>query len=158
MPAFMPTFMTEIAGLVAVLAAGLFAGAAVYVSVAEHPARMECGTELAATEFVPSYHRAAVMQVALVVIATAAALARWLAAGGALWLWGGLCIFAAIPYTLVVIRPTNKRLLDPARDPRSAETHAQLVAWARLHAVRTLLGLAASVLLLAALRHPLLHP
>lgn len=143
--------MTDIAGLVAVLASALFAGAAVYVSVAEHPARMECGTELAATEFAPSYRRAAVMQVALVAITTVAALVRWWAAGGALWLAGALCIFAAIPYTLVVIMPTNKRLLDPGRDRGSAETQALLVAWGRLHAVRTLLGLVASVLLLAAL-------
>jgi hypothetical protein len=47
----------------AILAALLFTGAAIYINLAEHPARMECGSELAATVFGPSYRRAAVMQV-----------------------------------------------------------------------------------------------
>jgi hypothetical protein len=48
---------------VAVLAAVLFTGAALYINLVEHPSRMECGTQLAATVFGPSYRRAAVMQV-----------------------------------------------------------------------------------------------
>ena len=54
--------MRQIAEFIAVLACGLFAGAAVYLSLVEHAARVECGTELAATEFAPSYRRATVMQ------------------------------------------------------------------------------------------------
>jgi len=141
----------EIAGPVAVLAAALFAGAAVYVSLVEHPARMECGAELAATEFGPSYRRGAVMQASLAILGTVAGLGRFAAGGGPLWLWGGLAIFASVPFTLVVIFPTNKRLLEPGRDRRSVETRALLVRWGRLHAVRTLLGLASAALLVAAL-------
>ena len=37
--------------LIAVLACALFTGAAVYITFVEHPARMQCGVELAATEF-----------------------------------------------------------------------------------------------------------
>ena len=55
--------MRQIAEFVAVLACGLFAGAAVYVSLVEHPARMACGVEIAAAEFPPSYHRGTIMQV-----------------------------------------------------------------------------------------------
>lgn len=143
--------LIEIAGSVAVLAAALFAGAAAYVSLVEHPARMECGTELAATEFGPSYRRGAAMQASLALLGTVAGLACFTAGAGQLWLWGGLAIFAAIPFTLVVIFPTNKRLLEPGRDRRSAETRALLVRWGQLHAVRTLLGLASAALLVAAL-------
>lgn len=57
--------MRQIAELVAVVACSLFTGAAVYCSFVEHPARMECGTELAATEFPPSYRRASIMQAIL---------------------------------------------------------------------------------------------
>jgi hypothetical protein len=51
--------------LVATLCAGLFAGAAIYITLVEHPARLECGTDLAVTEFGPSYRRAAIMQASL---------------------------------------------------------------------------------------------
>jgi hypothetical protein len=54
---------------------------------------------------------------------------------------------AAIAFTLVVILPTNKRLLDPALDPGSAEAPALLARWGRLHAIRTVAGLVALLLL-----------
>ncbi len=63
--------MRPIAEFIAVLAGGLFTGAAVYISLVEHPARMECGVELAATEFAPSYRRAMVMQVSLAAVGAA---------------------------------------------------------------------------------------
>ncbi len=37
--------------MLSTLSAGLFAGAAIYISLVEHPARLECGTGLAITEF-----------------------------------------------------------------------------------------------------------
>ena len=140
--------MYEITGTVALFACALFAGAAAYVSLVEHPARMESGLSTALAEFVPSYRRASVMQASLAVLATLGGLARWALGGGAVWLVGAACIFAVIPFTLVVIMPTNKKLLDPRRTPGDAETARLLATWARLHAVRTLLGLAATVLFL----------
>jgi hypothetical protein len=71
-----------IAGLVATLAAGLFAGAAFYLTFVEHPARVSCGSALAVTEFAPSYKRAAVMQVSLAVVSAAAGIVRWAQQGG----------------------------------------------------------------------------
>ena len=47
--------------LLTVLCAGFFAGAAIYINLVEHPARMSLGTAFAVKEFGPSYHRAAVM-------------------------------------------------------------------------------------------------
>jgi len=49
--------MALIAALIASLAAGL-AGAAVYLTFVEHPARVSCGSALAVTELGPSYKRA----------------------------------------------------------------------------------------------------
>jgi hypothetical protein len=128
--------LREIAEFVAVLACGLFAGAAVYISLVEHPARMQCGVEIAATEFVPSYRRATVMQ------ATCAALGLLSSVAGATlwWLVGGVLLGAVIPFTLIVILPTNKRLLNPALDRRSAETERLLARWGMLHAVRSVLS------------------
>jgi hypothetical protein len=81
----------------AILCAGLFAGAALYITFVEHPARRECGAELAATEFGPSYRRATLMQASLAAIGLLMAL------------------------TLIAILPTNKRLLDPGLDRNSTE-------------------------------------
>jgi hypothetical protein len=48
-----------------------------------------------------------------------------------------------VPFTLTVIMATNQRLLETGRDLASAETRMLLVRWGRLHAVRTVLSLAA---------------
>ena len=57
--------MRQIAEFVAVLTCGLFTGAALYISLVEHPARTECGVGIAAAEFPPSYRRASIMQATL---------------------------------------------------------------------------------------------
>jgi uncharacterized membrane protein len=146
--------MSEIAGIIAVLACTLFAGAAVYINLVEHPARLSCGTEIAARQWAPSYKRATLMQAPLAVLATIAGILRWLLTGGSLWLVGSICIFLVVPFTLLVILPTNHRLLEPGRDRASAETRALLMTWGQLHGVRTALSLLASVLLVYALVQP----
>ena len=141
----------ELTEFIAILCATLFTGAAIYVNLAEHPARMACGTELAATEWVPSYKRATRMQVPLAVISTLTALVSWSLTENILWLVGALLIFAVIPFTLIAIRPTNELLLHPARDRASAETRALLQKWGKLHSVRSILSLLASAVLLIAI-------
>jgi hypothetical protein len=143
--------MIQAAGIIAVLASTLFAGAAVYINLVEHPARLSCGTEIAARQWAPSYKRATWMQAPLAVLATIAGIIRWLLSGGSLWLVGSVCIFLVVPFTLLVILPTNNRLLEPGRDRASAETRALLTTWGQLHGVRSALSLLASVLLLYAL-------
>jgi hypothetical protein len=107
---------------------------------------MECGTKTAATVFGPSYRRAAVMQVVLALAATCAAIFAWFAGAPVAWLAGALLMFAVIPFTLLVIRPVNQRLLDPTLDHSSEATHLLLQKWGRLHAVRSFLALAASII------------
>src|SRR6266850_6439670 len=101
--------MPEAFQFVAILSCALFAGAALYINLVEHPARMQCGTELAATVFGPSYHRATAMQVPLALVATLSAVGSWWFEDSMLWIAGALLIFAVVPYTLIVIFPTNKR-------------------------------------------------
>ncbi len=142
--------MLEVFQFVSILTCTLFAGAALYINVAEHPARMQCGTELAATVFAPSYKRAAVMQATLALVATISGVVSWSIAGSVLWIIGALLIFGVIPFTLIAILPTNKQLLAPALDRKSAHTHELLVRWGQLHSVRTVASLAASFLFLVA--------
>ena len=131
--------------ILAVLACTLFAGAAIYINIAEHPARLSCGTELAATVFGPSYNRAATMQVSLALIATISGIVIWATTGGLLWITGSILIFSVIPFTFAAIMPTNKILLDPQIDRASEETRALLVKWGKLHFVRSILSGIASL-------------
>jgi hypothetical protein len=130
----------HIAEFIAVLSCALFTGAAVYITFVEHPARMQCGVELAATEFAPSYRRATVMQAACAAVGLLASIAAWLAGATYLWLVAGILLGSVIPFTLIVILPTNKSLLNPALDRRSAEAERLLRLWGTLHAVRSVLS------------------
>ena len=136
-----------ISELVALLCTGCFAGAAIYVTLVEHPARMECGLAVALAEFRPSYRRAAVMQAALAAVGSLAAIVAWATGRGPLALIAGLLLGAVIPYTLLVVFPTNKRLLDPSLAASAPDAGALLARWAGLHAVRSVASLTAFVLL-----------
>jgi hypothetical protein len=142
-----------ISKFLALLCSGLFGGAALYISLVEHPARMLCGTNVALTQFGPSYKRATVMQASLAALGTLAAIAAWLLGAPSVWLIGGLLLGVVIPFTLIVIFPTIKRLLDPSLDRDSEHARQLLQRWAALHAVRSGLSLASFVVFLfAALR------
>ena len=140
--------LRQIAEFAAMLACGLFAGAAVYVSLVEHPARMACGVEIAAAEFPPSYHRGTIMQVTLAAVCLLSSIAAWLAGATFWWVVAGALQVSVIPFTLIVILPTNKQLLNPALDRRSAQTERLLARWGRLHAVRSALSAFALLLFL----------
>lgn len=144
--------MIEASQWIALWATGLFSGAALYVSLVEHPARMQCGAVLAVTEFGPSYKRGAALQATLAVLGTLAGVVPGLAYGSAAWLTGSLLLFLAVPFTLIVIFPTNHKLLDPALDKTSPEAWALLVRWGRLHEVQTVLGLGAFIVFVLAAR------
>ena len=143
--------MNLILEFIATLSAGLFCGAAIYVNLVEHPARISCGTALAVTEFAPSYKRATVMQVALAVGSFLCSLAAWLLDSSTYWLIGGIFIVIVIPFTLLAILPTNKKLLDPSLDKNSEYARHLLKRWGSLHAVRSLLSMVATLLFLYAL-------
>ena len=110
---------------------------------------MECGTALAAAEFGPSYRRATVMQASLAVAAFLTGTWAWWLNSIAAWLVGGILIGAVVPFTLIAILPTNKKLLDPLLDRNSELARRLLKKWGRLHAVRTVLSVLALVIFLA---------
>lgn len=105
--------MRQIAEFVAVLSCILFTGAAVYINLVEHPARMQCGVEIAATEFPPSYRRATVMQATCAALGLLSSVAAWLAGATFWWLVGGVVLGAVIPFTLIVILPTEQAIAEP---------------------------------------------
>ena len=129
------------AGTLALVLAALFAGAALYINVAEHPARMKLDAAQAVAQWSPSYDRGYIMQATLALLSGVAGLAAWWQLGGTLWLIGALLMLSNWPWTLLAIMPVNRKLKAGAGD----ETATLLNRWARLHAVRTLLSIAAVI-------------
>ncbi len=132
--------VATLAELSATLSSGLLTGAAVYINLVEHPARMQTGIRPALTEFAPSYHRATVTQVSLAVASLLSAWIAWRSRSDARWLIGGGLLVSVIPFTALVIMPTNKQLLDPATANDLDRAEKLLTRWGRLHAVRSVLS------------------
>jgi len=131
--------------LIATLAAALFAGAALYVNLVEHPARMTLGPAAALAEFAPSYARGTIMQATLAMIGFVAGVLAWALGAPRGWLVGACLLGAVVPFTLIVIFPTNHKLLA---GPSDDDASRLLKRWNRLHAVRTVLSLASLVVFL----------
>jgi hypothetical protein len=126
--------------MIAASAAGLFAGAAIYINAVEHPARMSCGTDVAVREFGPSYRRATLMQAPLAVVGCLSGLvAAWQDADLVVAL-AAVLLGVVVPFTLLAIAPTNQRLLSPDLDAGGPDATALLNRWGRLHAVRSALA------------------
>jgi hypothetical protein len=134
--------------ILATLAAGLFSGASIYINLVEHPARIRCGTALAVAQWAPSYKRATVMQGSLAAVGFLAAICVWILGAGGLWLIGAILLGLVIPFTLIVILPTNRKLLSPDLVKESPDTRRLLDRWARLHAVRSVLSFSSFVVFL----------
>ena len=140
-----------IAGLLALVVAALFAGAALYVSAVEHPARLGLDDRAAVLEWRPAYKRGTWMQAPLAIAGfIVGAIACWQTRETAFAL-GALAMIANWPWTLLAIMPTNKQLLAIALSGANAGSRPLLEKWGQLHAIRTALGLLATLAFLWAL-------
>ena len=138
-------------GQLALVLAAAFAGAAFYVNFAEQPARLTLDDWNALKQWKPSYDAGYLMQATLAAVsALLGFLAAWINRD---WRWvaGAVLILANWPYTLIGIMPTNNRLKATAETDAGPTSRALLVSWGRLHAVRTVLGIAATFAYLSAL-------
>ena len=140
--------------LLALIAAALFAGGALYVSLVEHRARMRIDDRSALAQFKASYVRAAPLMAGLALVSLTIGLWAWWRTDVDWLLAGALIVGAAIPFTLIAVLPTNRRLAATDPDAGGAESRALLTRWGRLHNVRTLLGLAAVAAYLMAFVQP----
>ena len=116
----------DIYARLAVLTAGLFSGAAIFISLGEHPARMACGTKLASTVFPGSFKRAAIIQSIFQLLSTLFSVLAWLNGSDIEWLYYGLLFLTLMPYTFFILMPINYKLLADDLDRESPKTKALL--------------------------------
>src|ERR1700710_3009871 len=132
-------------GLLALIAAAIFTGAALYVNVPEQPARLTLDDRALLTEWKPSYKRGAAMQAPLALLGCLLGLIAWWQTSQAGFLIGAIAMVAPWPWTLIGIKPTNDALLATEPDKAGPRTRELIVKWGVLPAVRTALGALATI-------------
>jgi Domain of unknown function (DUF1772) len=132
----------------ALATAAAFTGAAIFINVAEQPARLALDNRALLAQWQLSYARGFAMQASLALAsALFGLLAFWLTRDGRS-LIGAALIFANWPYTLLVILPVNKRIAATPLDAANAETRGLIETWGQLHAGRSVLGVLATLVYL----------
>ncbi len=139
-----------LAGQLALITAALFAGAAIYVNVAEQPSRLQLDDHALLAEWKPAYKRGFAIQAPLAMIGFLfGALAAW-QTGNWWWLLGAVVLLANWPFTIFGIMPTNNKLMVIDPSAATPEVRQLIKTWGYLHAVRSALGVAATLIFLKA--------
>jgi len=135
-------------GLLALIVAAVFTGAALYVNVAEQPARLSLDDSGLLAEWKPAYKYGTAMQAPLALLGFVFGVLAWWQTSDQRSLVGAVVLALNWPYTFFVVMPTNRQILST--DSAGPNTRELVESWGILHAVRTLLGAISTIILLCA--------
>src|ERR1700730_9714380 len=121
-----------LSGQLALTTAAVFTGAAIYINVAEQPARLQLDDRSILAEWKPAYKRGYMMQASLAVAGGLFGVVAYFNAPDWVWRIGAVVLVANWPYTCDGIRPTNGRLMDTPPEAVSADTRRLLERWGAL--------------------------
>jgi len=140
------------AGGLALALAAVFTGAAIYINVAEQPARLQLDDRSLLAEWKLAYRRGYMMQASVVIAGGFFGLVAFLSTFEWRWLLGAVLLLANWPYTIFVVMLTNRPLMDTQPEAATVETRRIIGRWGILHAGRSALGLVATLIFLWAQR------
>jgi Domain of unknown function (DUF1772) len=140
-----------LAGLVALTVAALFSGAATYINFAEQPARLKLDDQALLAQWKRSYKRGFMMQAPLAVLGCVLGLTAWRTTGRVGFVIGALLMIANLPWTLLAVMPTNRILMQMEPGAAGPKSRLLIIKWNALHAVRTVLGILATLTFLLVL-------
>src|ERR1700730_463314 len=135
----------------ALTVAALFAGAALYVSFAEQPARLGLDDRALLAEWKLAYKRGFAMQASLAIVGFLLCAVAWWQTRRYMFLLGAILLVANWPWTIFAMMPTNRTLMATEIHETSPQIRALLVKWNRLHTVPITLGFLAILAFLVGL-------
>ena len=136
-----------VSGLIALAFASAFAGAAVYVSWVEQPARMALDDKALLSEWGPSDSRGVALLAGFALVAAIAAFIAYFESNDVRWVFGALIVIASWPYAFFVMAPLNNQILSlKGRDVSAAR--ALIRQWGLIELGFAALGVVAVVVFL----------
>ena len=131
--------------ILALILTTLFTGAALYISLVEQPARLGLADGPLLLQWQSSYQRALPIQSGLALAGGATGLLTGYLSADWRWFAGSMLLLANWPFTLIAIMPVNKPLMTMHEKEAGSRSRALLVQWGKLHAIRSILGTAATL-------------
>src|SRR5262245_31165001 len=124
----------KVIGSLTVALAAFFAGAAIYITVVEQPARLLLDNRNLLLEWQTTYPVGLKVQGTLVIVTGLGAIWAWWLSRDWRWIVGALMILANWPYTLIALQPINSELLALTPGQAEARSRALIEQWGYLHA------------------------